>query len=104
MSGLRFPKWRKLCKEALLEADPERLFLRVIVAETAIFHRLHDMKNIPDNIELEAMDGMLKNLQRLVANAFVLPSGGEWIPDGPLGSTSVPLRPNRPRRQTQPSA
>ena len=77
MSALRFPKWQKPCEDALLEADPEKLFLRVLVAETAIFHCLHDSKISPGNIELRAMDDMLKHFQRLLTNSFTIPEGAE---------------------------
>jgi hypothetical protein len=103
MSVLRFPEWQKSCRDALLEPDPEKLFLRVIVAETAIFHRLHDFKKSPGYIELQAMDSMLKNLQRLVANSFTPPGLEEEASARPLGVANIPLKANRAKRQTQPS-
>jgi hypothetical protein len=76
LSTLGFADWQKACRNALLERDPEKLFQRVIVAETAIFHRLHDdMASGPEHTELEAMAGMLKTLRRLLATTFTLADG-----------------------------
>jgi len=75
MIVLRFPEWQKPCEDALLEPDPEKLFRRVFVAETAIFQRLHGFTGSSDNPELEAMDDMLYSLRRLVANTFMLRDG-----------------------------
>ena len=61
MSVLRFPDSQKPCEDALLESDPEKLFQRVIVAETAIFHRVHGLTSTPGNIELQAMDEASKH-------------------------------------------
>ena len=105
MSALRFPKWQKPCEQALLEPDPEKLFLRVLVAETAIFHCLHDFTSRPGNIELQAIDEMLKNLQRLLANSFTLPEGPEadaQVQAQAPGTT--PRRQTRTKPQPQPSA
>jgi hypothetical protein len=77
MSVLTFPDWQKPCEDALLESDPEKLFQRVIVAETAIFHRVHALTSAPGNIELQAMDEALKRLQYLIAYTFALPTGEE---------------------------
>ena len=104
LSDLRCSKWQKLCEEALLEPDPEKLFLRVIVAETAIFHRSRDPASSPDNIELETMDRMLKSLQRLVANSFVLPDSEERDAPGAPQIQANASRLSRAKRQTQPSA
>ena len=96
-------KWQMACKQALIEPDPEKLFLRVIVAETAIFHRLHDPANMPDNTELKAMDRMLKNLQRLIANSFTFSAGEEQSAAGPLRPSPNPVRPGRMKRPTRPA-
>jgi hypothetical protein len=64
-------EWEKACNAAFSERDPEKIFQRVIVAETAIFHRLHDdVTSTPETNELEAIANILKNLRRLVANTF----------------------------------
>ena len=96
-------KWQMACKQALIEPDPEKLFLRVIVAETAIFHRLHDPASMPDNTELKAMDSMLKNLQRLIAVSFTFSLGEEQSATGPLRAPHNPFRPGRMKRPTQPA-
>ena len=98
-----FRKWQMACKRALIEPDPEKLFLRVIVAETAIFHRLHDPVSTPDNTELKAMDSMLKNLQRLIAISFTFSPGEEQSAIGPLRPPQNPFTPGRIKRQTQPA-
>lgn len=101
MSVLRFPEWQKPCKVALLESDPQKFFKQVIVAEAAIFHRLHDMANSPENMELDAMADMLKTLRCLVANIFMLPGGEERDPTQPLQIPNDRLKPNRANSQTQ---
>jgi len=102
MGVLRFPEWQKACEHAFLEPDPEKLFQRVIVAETAIFHRLHAPANPPGNTELHAIDEALKDLQRLIANAFIPPAGKE----GTAGRATrcSQRRPLRANRQAQPFA
>ena len=77
MSVLRFPEWQKSCEDAFLESDPEKLFQRVIVAETAIFHRIHRLTDPPGHIEVQAMDETLKRLQCLVADRFAPPDNKE---------------------------
>jgi hypothetical protein len=84
-----------------LEPDPEKLFQRVIVAETAIFHRLHKLSNTPENAELRAIDEALRNLRRLIANAFMLPIDEETATNRPLRMPNNRSRPNRDKRQTQ---
>jgi hypothetical protein len=101
MSFRRFPEWQKPCEDALLEPDPEKLFQRVIVAETAIFRRLHELACGPENMELKAMDHMLGNLRRLIANAFILPEQEERNLTRPLRIPNVRTRPTRAKRQTQ---
>jgi hypothetical protein len=94
MSALRFPEWQKVCEDALLEPDPAKLFRRVIVAETAIFNRLHIIANSSENIELESIANMLKYFLKLVANTFILPDGEEKETKRPLQIPNNRLRPN----------
>jgi hypothetical protein len=70
------------CEDALLEPDPEKLFRRVLVAETAIFQRLQGFASSPENLQLKAMDGMLSRLRRLVAKTSMLPDGEEKVTIG----------------------
>ncbi len=104
MSVLRFPEWQRPCELAFLEPDPEKLFQRVIVAETAIFRRIHGLTNTPENIELQAMDEALKHLQRLITNTFVLPISEDGIVNRPPRIPNKRLSPNRAERRTQPFA
>src|SRR5271165_6613381 len=100
MSALRFPAWQKPCKDALMEPDPDKLFQRVIVAETAIYRRLRDSTSIPERIELEAIADMLRNLRRLVAETFML-SDEEIGAKKPLEISDNGLRVKRAKKQTQ---
>jgi hypothetical protein len=101
MIARRFPEWQKPCEDALLEPDPEKLFRRVLVAETAIFQRLQGFASSPENLELKAMDDMLNSLRRLVANTSMLPDGEEKVTKKPLRIPNNRLQPNRVKRQTQ---
>jgi hypothetical protein len=92
--ALRYPKWQKPCEDALLEPDPQKLFQRVIVAETAIFHRLYNLANSPENIELRAIADMLKNFLSLVANTFILPDREESDTQRPLQIPHNRFRPH----------
>ena len=94
MSILRFPEWQKPCEDALLEPDPQRLFQRVMVAETAMFDRIHAMANSPTNVELGAIADMLKYFLDLVANTFILPDSEERETKAPLEMPDKRLRPN----------
>jgi hypothetical protein len=99
MSVLRFPEWQKPCEDALLEPDPEKLFQRVLVAETAIFRRLHGLARGPENTELEAMDEMLNSLRCLVANTFMLPDVVERVTKRPLRIPNSRPWPNEQKGQ-----
>jgi hypothetical protein len=103
MGVLRFPKWQKPCEDALLEADEKRLFRRVIVAERAIFHRLHDLASRPEKIELIAIDNMLASLRCLVANALNLPDG-EQVTRKLLQMPNSRLKPSEARGKLIPIA
>jgi hypothetical protein len=50
-SGLKFPKWQKLCQEALVELDPDKLKERVLIAEAAVYVRLQELAQSPDGQE-----------------------------------------------------
>jgi hypothetical protein len=104
MGVLRFPEWQELCENALLEPDPEKLFQRIIVAETAIFHRLQDSTGRLENVELEAMDDVLNRLRCLIENTFMLPDGQERATARPVQAPIGRSRPNEKKRRTQPLA
>jgi len=78
MGVLIFPDWQKPCEDALWESDPEKLFQRVIVAETAIFHRIHGLTSTPGNIELQAgVEALLLQLECTVRrDLFILGDRG----------------------------
>lgn len=95
MGVLKFPEWQKPCEIAFLEPDPEKLFLRVIAAETAIYHRLHGITSTPENIELQAIDEALKNLERLITHTFTSPISEEGSPNEPLRIAQDRLKPTR---------
>jgi hypothetical protein len=103
VSVVRFPEWQKPCECAFLEPDPEKLFHRVIVAETAIFRRRHKLTSTLGNVELQAMDEALKTLRRLLAHTFTIPISEETPTGSPLRlANSSQLRPNRVKQETQP--
>ena len=68
MSTSRFPVWQSRCEEAFSEREPRKVFDRVVVAETAIFKRLQELKSAPESVELEAIDAALGRLRRLLTN------------------------------------
>jgi hypothetical protein len=104
MNALRFPDWQKPCELALLEPDPEKLFQRVIVAETAIYRRLRDSTSSPETVELEAIAGMLKNLRCLIAHTFVLSESEEKAATESLQISDNRSKDKRERKQNQPFA
>lgn len=105
MSVLRFPEWQKPCEDALAEPDSEKLFERVILAETAIFRRLQALTSAPARIELEAIDTMLNRLRCLVTHSFTPPHDGqEQAGRRALRNPKVRSMPCGTSRPTQPSA
>jgi hypothetical protein len=42
MADLKFPQWERQYREARAESDCQKLLDKISLAETAIFHRLHD--------------------------------------------------------------
>jgi hypothetical protein len=104
MGILRFPDWQKPCEDAFLEPDPEKLFMQVIVAETAIFHRLHKLTTATGETELHAMDEALKHLQYLLENTFILPTSVESAGIATGQTADDGLKAQKVKRQSQPSA
>jgi hypothetical protein len=51
VSELRYPEWQKLCQEALLEAEPEKLEAKIHLAEWRIFKRLQTISADSDHYE-----------------------------------------------------
>jgi hypothetical protein len=43
--ALNYPQWRERFREAIVELDPQRLSVKVQVAERAIRDRLHELVN-----------------------------------------------------------
>jgi hypothetical protein len=43
--GLEYPRWQKVCQEALTELQPDKLKERIAVAEAAVVARLQELAN-----------------------------------------------------------
>lgn len=43
--GLQYPRWQKVCQEALTELQPDKLKERIAVAEAAVVARLQELAN-----------------------------------------------------------
>ena len=63
---VRKPEWRKLCKEALLERDPQNLPEKIARAEVAIHLQLKQLKVSRKNeVERQALRDALDSLKIL---------------------------------------
>jgi hypothetical protein len=61
-----YPEWQKLCQEALVELDHDRLRERIAAAEAAIVHRMNAMQGAPvSRAERQAIDDALAILRML---------------------------------------
>jgi hypothetical protein len=77
-SGLKFPKWQKLCQEALVELDPEKLKERVSIAEAAVYVRLQELAQNPDaQDERQALIDVTSSLRCLKRDVLKYP---DWEP------------------------
>ncbi len=76
--GLKFPKWQKLCQEALVELDPEKLKERVLIAEAAVYVRLQELAQGPDGQEeRQALIDVTSSLRYLKRDVLKYP---DWEP------------------------
>jgi hypothetical protein len=77
-SGLKFPKWQKLCQEALVELDPEKLKERVSIVEAAVYVRLQELAQNPDaQDERQALIDVTSSLRYLKRDVLKYP---DWEP------------------------
>jgi hypothetical protein len=77
-SGLKSPKWRKLCQEALIELDPDKLKERVLIAEAAVYVRLQELAQSPDGQEeRQALIDVTSSLRYLKRDVLKYP---DWEP------------------------
>jgi len=66
MEGMQYPEWQKLCQDALVELDKDKLPERVAAAEAAIVSRLQAMEAGDDSLkERQAIADALANLRVL---------------------------------------
>jgi hypothetical protein len=66
VDDLRFPGWQKLYRDAILEADSEKLRDKIAAAETAILRRLEQLEGSPDSeVERGVMENALRALHVL---------------------------------------
>jgi hypothetical protein len=66
MTKFQYPEWQNLLQEASNETDSGRLSEKVQEAETAIFLRLKDLSDLPDNQpELEALQQACEELLKI---------------------------------------
>ncbi len=66
MEGMQYPEWQKLCQDALVELDKNKLPERVAAAEAAIVSRLQAMEAGDDSLkERQAIADALANLRVL---------------------------------------
>ncbi|MGA7291471.1 MAG: hypothetical protein WBW53_15960 [Terriglobales bacterium] len=64
--GTRYPEWKKLYQQALIEVDQTRLGERIAAAETAISNRLRAIDgNSHDHTERQAIEDALSSLRIL---------------------------------------
>ena len=73
-STLHFPEWPLKYREALLEADREKLSERVAEAEVAIFDRLQQLSQIQDeNGEHQAIRDAIRALRVIKRDSLAFP-------------------------------
>jgi hypothetical protein len=76
--GLQYPSWQKLCQEALIELDLEKLKERVAAAETAIFLRFQELSRSGDgHAERQALSDVSSSLRFLKRDVLKFP---DWEP------------------------
>jgi hypothetical protein len=72
--GLKFPKWQKLCREALVELDPDKLKERVLLAEAAVYVRLQELAQRPgEQEERQALIDVTSSLRYLKRDVLKYP-------------------------------
>jgi hypothetical protein len=72
--GLRYPKWQKVCQEALVELDLDKLKERVFFAEAAVFVRMQELPKSSDGEEERlALIDVISSLRYLKRDALKYP-------------------------------
>ena len=78
MEGMQYPEWQKLCQDALVELDKNKLPERVAAAEAAIVSRLQAMEAGDDSPkERQAIADALANLRVLKRESIAYSNGRE---------------------------
>ncbi len=78
MEGMQYPEWQKLCQDALVELDKDKLPERVAAAEAAIVSRLQAMEAGDDSLkERQAIADALANLRVLKRESIGYSNGRE---------------------------
>jgi hypothetical protein len=72
--GLQYPGWQKLCQEALIEIDKDRLKERVAAAEAVVFRRLQELAHSTDGqAERQALLDVTRSLRFLKRDVLKFP-------------------------------
>ena len=78
MEGMQYPEWQKLCQDALVELDKDKLPERVAAAEAAIVSRLQAIGAGDDSLkERQAIADALANLRVLKRESIGYSNGRE---------------------------
>jgi hypothetical protein len=76
---LECPVWQKLCREALIELDPDKLKERVAAAEAAVFMRSQELAHSSDaQAERQALRDATSSLRFLKRDVLKFP---DWEPE-----------------------
>lgn len=82
--GLQYPAWQKLCQEALMELDNDKLKKRVADAEAAVFLRLQELAYCGDgHEERQALLDVSSSLRFLKRDVLKFP---DWEYSGKIQS------------------
>jgi hypothetical protein len=72
--GLQYPGWQKLCQEALIEIDKDKLKERVAAAEAVVFRRLQELADSTDGqAERQALLDVTRSLRFLKRDVLKFP-------------------------------
>jgi len=78
VKGMQYPEWQKLCQDALVELDKDKLPERVAAAEAAIVGRLQAMERGDDSLkERQAIADALASLRVLKRESMEYSKGRE---------------------------
>jgi hypothetical protein len=71
--SLEYPIWQRQCLRAITEGDPERLKIKIALAEDAMFRRGADLKTDGDGPERFAMRQAARQLRALMLSVLGYP-------------------------------